>query len=539
MSLKFVEAAAGHVPTGLLIRHILEGAVATAAEQEIVYRDRFRYTYAAMAERVHRLASALSALGVGEGTTVAVMDWDSHRYLEAYFAVPMMGAVLQTVNVRLSRAQLVHCLASTGATHLIFHADFATLVADILPDLPELTCHVLIDENGAVGMDGVAGEYEVLLAAASPPFAFVDFDENAVATTFHTTGTTGLPKAVAFSHRQIVLHALALATTMGWQPVGQGLRRDDVYMPLTPMFHVHAWGLPLVATMACIKQVYPGRYEPALIIDLKVREGVSFSHCVPTVLRMILDAADTVGMATLAPWAMLVGGSALPEALQNAATRSGITTFAGYGMSETGPVVAIARSAGENSAELRRAGRLVPLVAATTVDAEMMPQPRDGISVGELVLRAPWLTACYPGDSSSSDDLWRGGWLHTQDIATITSNGTVEIRDRLKDVIKSGGEWISSVQLEDLMLRHPLVKEAAVIGVPDPHWGERPIAFIVIDELAQAAEAIDSLGSLLAEHAATGQMPRFAVPARFECIDCLPKTSVGKIDKRELRNRTS
>jgi len=539
MSLKFVEAAAGHVPTGLLIRHILEGAVATAAEQEIVYRDRFRYTYAAMAERVHRLASALSALGVGEGATVAVMDWDSHRYLEAYFAIPMMGAVLQTVNVRLSRAQLIHCLASTGATHLIFHADFATLVADILPDLPILTCHVLIEENGVVDMDGVAGEYEALLAGASAPFAFVDFDENAVATTFHTTGTTGLPKAVAFSHRQIVLHALALATTMGWQPAGQGLRRDDVYMPLTPMFHVHAWGLPLVATMAGVKQVYPGRYEPALIIELKVREGVSFSHCVPTVLRMILDAADTVSMATLAPWAMLVGGSALPEALQGAASRSGITTFAGYGMSETGPVVAVARNADADGADLRRAGRLVPLVSATIVDVAMTPQPRDGTSVGELVLRAPWLTACYPGDALASDELWFGGWLHTQDIATIAPDGTVEIRDRLKDVIKSGGERISSVQLEDAVLRHPLVKEVAIIGVADPHWGERPFAFIVLDECAQPSEVIASVKALLAENVATGQMSRFAIPARFECIDCLPKTSVGKIDKRELRNRAS
>ena len=545
MTLLFAQPAPDHAPTDLLLRHILEGAVLATPRQEIVYRDRHRFTYAEMAGRVHRLAGALEARGVRPGSTVAIMDWDSHRYLEAYFAVPMMGAVLQTANIRLSRAQLVHCLSSTGATHLIYHADFADLVGSLLPDLPVLKTLIVIADDTATEPGLASGDYEALLAAAPSDHVFSDFDENALATRFHTTGTTGLPKMVSFSHRQLVLHTLALSATLALQPKGQRFGRDDVYMPLTPMFHVHAWGLPLVATMTGVKQVYPGRYDPSMILDLKDWEGVTFSHCVPTVLQMILAEWTRRGAraGALAPWTLMIGGSALLPPLQRAARDAGVDLMTGYGMSETGPVVALARGGGLDDTrrltDLRKAGRPLPLVRAAIVDADMNPQPFDGCTQGELVLRAPWLTASYPGNAEASADLWRGGWMHTQDIAAIGPDGTIEIRDRLKDVIKSGGEWISSIEIESLLLDHALVAEAAVVATPDPLWGERAAAFIVLGRGVDPDGAAPAIKDSLARAAEAGRISRFAIPTRMTIVENLPRTSVGKIDKKVLRQRVA
>ncbi|CAN5263199.1 fatty acid--CoA ligase [soil metagenome] len=539
MPLKFAEVAPQYNPTGLLVRHLLEGALLASPAQEIVYRGLFRCSYAEMGERVHKLASALGGIGVVEGSVVAVMDWDSHRYLEAYFAIPMMGAVLQTANVRLSKSQLIHCLRSTGATHLIYHSDFSDLVSKIIGSLPDLQTRIIISDDGGLQDTGAALEYEAMVQQAEPDYSFVDFDENALATTFHTTGTTGLPKAVQFSHRQLVLHALALSGTLALQPDGQGFRRHDVYMPLTPMFHVHAWGLPYVATMIGVKQVYPGRYQPETILDLKINEGATFSHCVPTVLQMVLDEATRRNLSAkdLSPWTMLIGGSALTRTLQEAASALGITTLAGYGMSETGPVIAISRSTRtdreEAGTDLRNAGRQLPLVKAMVLDAGGLEQPCGVTTGGELVLRAPWLTASYSGDFDASADLWEGGWMRTQDIATISADGTIEIRDRLKDVIKSGGEWISSVEIEAILLSHESVDEAAVIGTMDAKWGERPVAILVGS--GGNAETNAALMEILADQAAQGVISRFAIPASIIWVTQIPKTSVGKIDKKALR----
>ncbi|MFA6117596.1 MAG: long-chain-fatty-acid--CoA ligase [Sphingomonas sp.] len=517
----------------MLIRHILEGALAQHGDQEVVYRDQTRMTYAQLGERVHRLSSALSGLGVVPGTVVAMLDWDSHRYLEGYFAVPMMGAVLQTVNLRLSSEQLIHCLAGSEAEVILVHRDFAGAIEHLLDRLPMVRVVVVI----ADGQDMPAGrhDYEAMLAAAAPAFPFEDFDENALATTFHTTGTTGLPKAVSFSHRQIVLQALALMATLAAQPDGQALRRDSVYMPLTPMFHVHAWGVPFVATMLGVKHVYPGRYDPRLILQLQRQERVSFSHCVPTVLQMILEAAQAGQQSILGPWAMVIGGSVLTSSLRRAAEAAGITAFAGYGMSETGPATCIARTSGtsaEVDVDLRRAGYPLPLVQTAIIDDSMRQLPWDGASAGELVVRSPWLTASYAGDEAASQALWTGGWLHTQDLATIDAHGAVTIQDRIKDVIKTGGEWVVPSDLEELLLLHPSVGEAAVIAIPDDRWGERPFAFVV-------STAGERDASTLRMHLSTfvdsGRLTRMALPEGFAFLTSLPRTSVGKIDKRGLR----
>jgi len=483
------------------------------AEQEIVSEGQ-RFTYDTFARRIHRLAHLLTGMGVKPGMVVAVMDWDSHRYLEAYFAVPMMGAVLQTVNVRLAPAQIAFTLRQTGAQLLIHHADFAELVAGIMPALSPAPQFIAVEG------------YEAGLAVApDEDFAFPLLDENSLATRFHTTGTSGDPKAVGFTHRQLVLHTMALAGTLANQPYGEGFRRGDVYMPMTPMFHVHAWGMPYLATMMGAKQVYPGRYEPARLLALQREEGVTFSHCVPTILRMLLDAIPPEA-PPLPRWTMIIGGSALHEDLRRQALERGIVALGGYGMSETGPVVAVSRSEGARSdpALLCRAGYPVPLVWVRS----------DTDGPHELQFRAPWLTRDYNGDPAASRDLWREGWLHTQDVGAIGPDGAITIADRMKDMIKSGGEWVSSLALEALCLTHPALAEVAVIGMPDQRWGERPVLFAVPLD-ATVPPDIAEIRTLLQPAVEAGAISRYALPDRLIAIKSLPRTSVGKIDKKRLK----
>jgi fatty-acyl-CoA synthase len=544
MPLRFARPAPEAPSFPLTIRHLLDTAMITARDQEIVYRDQLRMSYRDFRGRIGRLASALAALGVEQGMTVAVMDWDSHRYLEAYFAVPMMGAVLQTVNVRIPPAQICYTLEHAEAEVLLVHRDFFPLAEAMLPSLPQIKAIVAImDGAGDALPDYAVGEYETLSAAASPDFPFEDFDENAVATTFYTSGTTGNPKGVCFTHRQLVLHTMTIKGVFGASTLTPPFGAGDVYMPLTPMFHVHAWGMPYLATMLGMKQVYPGRYEPAMICNLRREHQATYSHCVPTVLRMVLDAAETTGV-DLSGWKMTIGGSALSHALFEEARERGMSLVAGYGMSETCPTIALSRrspgndgSAHDDADDFTAAGVPVPLVSARVVNEAMEDVPHDGLTRGELVLRAPWLTPCYTKDEAASAELWRGGWLHTQDIATMDANGTIRIRDRIKDVIKTGGEWVDSILIEDLLGSVEGVREVSVIAVPDARWGERPLALIVAD--GGATLSLDQLNAPILAIIATGEISRYAKLDRFEFVSELPRTSVGKIDKKLLRERHS
>jgi fatty-acyl-CoA synthase len=522
----------------LTIKHLLDNAVATSAGREIVYRDQVRYDYSRFRERIGRLAALLASVGACEGTTVAVMDWDSHRYLEAYFAVPMMGAVLFTVNVRLTAAQIAYTLQHSNTEVLLVHRDFLPMVESLLDQLPAIRAVIAIADGVEMAdPDFARGEYEQLLAAAPDGFEFRDFDENALATTFYTTGTTGNPKGVCFSHRQIVLHTLAAKAPFGVTR-GGGLGHGDTYMPLTPMFHVHAWGMPYIATLLGLKQVYPGRYEPRLILDLKLREGVTYSHCVPTVVRMILDAA-VQRESDLSGWTLKIGGSALTVELCTEASKQGMVLISGYGMSETAPIIGMARwrkpdeNEDDRIASMVVSGVPVPLVSARIVDSQMNVLPTDGTAQGELVLRAPWLTPCYVGDEAASDTLWRGGWMHTQDVATIDPDGTIIIRDRLKDVIKTGGEWLSSLDLEKIIARADGVGEVAVVGIPHDRWVERPIA--IVTRKYPGSPTLESVNACLSAAIAAGEASRFALLDRLQIVDALPRTSVGKIDKKKLR----
>jgi fatty-acyl-CoA synthase len=530
----------------LLIKALLESGVTRNPEQEIVSADSTRLTYRQFAERVGRLTSGLASLGVEPGDTVAIMDWDTVRYLECFFAVPMMGAVLHTVNVRLSAEQILYTINHAEDDVILINREFLPLLQQIWDRVDAGKKLVLLNNDGKPTPTAQTAlffnaEYEALLADADPWRDFPDFDENTRATTFYTTGTTGQPKGVYFSHRQLVVYTLATRATLA--AIGQGWFKDeDVYMPLTPMFHVHAWGYPYIATMLGVKQVYCGRYVADSAVALFQREKVTLSHCVPTILRMLLDSAKTKGI-NLSGWKMLIGGAALPQALAREALERGLDVYAGYGMSEACPTLTLsglmpkmASWAFERQVEIRcKSGQPLPLTQLRIVDGEMNDLPHDGKTSGELVARAPWLTQGYLKDPKGSEKLWAGGWLHTGDVATIDTDGYVKITDRLKDMIRSGCEWISSLQLEDLILRHPGVAEAAVIGVPDPKWGERPLGLLVAKPGKEVSE--EQIRTHLQGFVEKGIITSYSVPDRIVFVEALPKTSVGKLDKKEMRER--
>ncbi|MBX9762101.1 MAG: fatty acid--CoA ligase [Pseudomonadaceae bacterium] len=529
-------------PAPLLIKRLLLSGIRYEKTREIVYRDQLRYSYATLNERIARLANVLTEAGVKAGDTVAVMDWDSHRYLECMFAIPMIGAVLHTINIRLSADQILYTMNHADDKFVLVNSEFVPLYKSIEGQLTTVEKTILLTDTAdkTAELSGLVGEYETLLAAASPTYEFADFDENSVATTFYTTGTTGNPKGVYFTHCQLVLHTMAMASTVSALDSIRLMGNADVYMPITPMFHVHAWGVPYVATMLGVKQVYPGRYEPELLMKLIQQEKVTFSHCVPTILQMLMNTPSAKGH-DFGGLRMIIGGSALNRALYEAAKATGIQLTAAYGMSETCPLIScayineelLAGSEDERTAYRIKAGVPVPLVEAAIMNSEGKLLPNDGEAQGELVLRAPWLTQGYFREPQKSEELWEHGWLHTGDVAAIDDMGFIEIRDRIKDVIKTGGEWISSLELEDLISRHPAVREVAVVGVADPQWGERPFALLVLRD----GQSLDAKG--LKEHLKPfvdqGSINKWAIPSQIALVTEVPKTSVGKLDKKRIR----
>ncbi|WP_369348327.1 fatty acid--CoA ligase [Stenotrophomonas sp. JAG2] len=524
----------------LLIKQLLHTPLAVRPEQEIVCGEAVRFDYRTLQARIGQLAGLLTSLGVKHGDTVAVMDWDSNRYLESYFAVPMIGAVLMMVNVRLAPEQIAYTLNHSGARVLLANREFLPVLEGIDEQLPDLRTRILLDDADGPLPTGFAAEYEAGLREATPITHFPDFDENTRATTFYTTGTTGLPKGVYFSHRQLVLHSLAGMAALGSAASQGRLHRDDVYMPITPMFHVHAWGLPYVATLMGLKQVYPGRYLPGRLLELIAREKVTFSHCVPTILHMLLDH-PAAAQTDLRGWKVVIGGAALPRALAQRALARGIDIFGGYGMSETCPLLTLAQidteavAGSDEALSLRtKAGIPVPLVDLRIVDEAMNDVAHDGIATGEVVVRAPWLTEGYLHDPDASAALWAGGYLHTGDIGNIDAGGYLRVTDRIKDVIKTGGEWISSLALEDIIAMHPAVSEVAVIGVSDAKWGERPLPLVVTHANSAVTEA--EIIELVAARSRSGDISRYAIPDRVSFVEAIERTSVGKINKKKLRS---
>ena len=528
----------------LLIKNLLFAPAVYNPHQEIVYRGEKRFTYQQFRERVRRLAGALVKMGIKQGDTVAVMDWDSHRYLECFYAVPMIGAVLHTINIRLSPEQMIYTFSHAEDSALLINAEFIPLLDSIKGRIDTIKHFVLLNDDSAPPSHPFkfTSEYEELLAEAEPLQEFPDFDENLRATTFYTTGTTGMPKGVFFSHRQLVLHTLAGLISLPSNRAHGSFHRDDVYMPLTPMFHVHAWGLPYMATMLGVKQVYTGKYAPDTILRLIDQEKVTYSHCVPTIMHMILKHPSSESV-DLSGWKVIIGGAALPKALCLAAMARGIDIYSGYGLSETCPILTISMLNAEEvqlppdeQASLRcRTGRSFTLVHTRVVNEQFRDIPDDDLTSGEVVVRTPWLTPSYLKDNVNSEKLWAGGWLHTGDVAARDSSGSIRITDRLKDVIKVGGEWLSSLELEDILISHPAVSEAAVIGQPNDRWGEVPLAFVVRKK--NETLTAKQLTAHVREFIDKGLVPGEAILLKVQFVDALEKTSVGKVNKQALRGK--
>lgn len=544
MNLNLINKTPSAFDYPLLIKNILEFPLVRNSQNEIIYKGEKRFSYNEFYKRVCRLANALSALKIKQGDTVAVMDYDSNRYLELYFAVPMIGAVLHTVNIRLSPEQILYTIDHAEDDILFIHSDFLPLLEAIKGRIDTVKNYVVLSEDGKIPSSSIefAGEYEKILESQSDSYEFPVFDENTRASTFYTTGTTGLPKGVYFSHKQLVLHTIALSATFGSVHTHGSFTQADVYMPLTPMFHVHAWGFPYVATFTGSKQIYPGKYIPDALLSLIKKEKVTFSHCVPTILHMLLNSPLAKDM-DFSNWKVVIGGAALPKSLCLSAMKQGIDLFTGYGMSETCPVLTLSHLtpemmelSHEKQAEVRvLTGRPVMFVDIKIVDEDMNEIPPDGESTGEIVVRAPWLTQGYFKDEKNSEDLWRGGYLHTGDIASMDKNGYLKITDRAKDVIKMGGEWISSLELEDIFNQHPEVSEVAVIGTRDDRWGERPLALIVLKEGSKLTEK--DLHTHAKDFIKKGILNREGILVKIKFVEGIEKTSVGKIDKKILRQK--
>lgn len=564
MKIKKLPPAATCPDFPLLIRSLLAYSLVLEPEREIVYRDLVRYNYWTFNERVRRLSNVLQRLGLEGGETVAVMDYDSHRYLECYFAVPMTGNVLHMINWRLSPAQILYTINHAEDAVLIVHEDFLPVIQNFAGGMPTVR-HIIVASDdpstsgAALSTHTTAPDYESLLNVAETDYDFPDFDENAVATTFYTTGTTGDPKGVYFTHRQLVLHTLNLAATMGFvESASTRCRSNDVYMPLTPMFHVHAWGFPYLATLFSMKQVYTGRLSPPVVADLIKREKPTFSHCVPTVLRMILLCPEVKDL-DLSGWKVMIGGAALPRTLAKAALERGVDVCVGYGMSETCPVIAtsyIPMADAGMDMEGQLAARTRSGIPTILTDLQVWneagrPVKPDDKESGEIVVRAPWLTQGYVKDFDRGKALWKDGYLHTGDVAAVNAKHSLRICDRMKDVIKSGGEWISSIDLEGLIGLHAAIAEVAVVGFPHAKWGERPYAFVVLQAEASVGqgEAVGQseaagqpqpvgqreLKDHIQQFIDQGQISKWAMPEEFIFVTAIPKTSVGKIDKKKIR----
>lgn len=529
----------------LLLKNFLEHGVAWAPEQEIIYRDKVRHTYRQTYERVLRLVAALQQLGCVKGTKIGVIERDSHRYLEMYFGIPGIGAILHTINPALAPDDLLYTMVHAEDEILIFHEDFLPLVERLRPRLPSIRKYILLtDREDVPSSKDYDVEYEKLLASTYPLSELPDFDENTQATLAYTTGTTGKPKGMGFSHRQLVLHTLSSLVPMCGLGNYGGLSKHEVYMPLTPLFHVHAWGIPYFTTMMGFKQVYPGKYEPDMILHLLDTEKVTFSHCVPTILRMVISAPQAAQI-DLSQWKLLIGGSRLPKSLALQARALDVKLTAGYGMSESCPVLTIAQLKPDMEAEWDddqqldwtiKTGFPMPFVKLRILNAEGKDVARNGMESGEIVVRSPWLTAEYYKDPDRTSELWADGWMHTGDVANVDQYGYVQIVDRIKDVIKSGGEWIASLELENLLGLHAHVSEVSVIPVPDDTWGERPLAVIVPEDGQAAAITTEAMQAHLQQYVEQGVITKWAIPEYYVIIDQLPKTSVGKIDKKALRS---
>jgi len=529
----------------LTVNTIFRRAEAMARPRDIVTRlpDKsiHRYTYADFADRTRRLAAALQGLGLRPGDRVATLGWNHSPHLEAYFGIPLAGGVLHTLNLRLHPDELAYIVSHAGDTIALVDECLLPLW-DKVRAQADVRQTIVVQATRPVGRASGSPaapddlEYEALIAASAPLPDAPDPDENTAVAMCYTTGTTGKPKGVAYSHRAIVLHTLGLCLDHC-----MGIREADVMLPVVPMFHANAWGMPFAAAFVGAKMVMPGpNLDAANIVDLFHRERVTVTGGVPTIWMGVLQYLDAnPGRFDLSSIrAMFVGGSAVPQSMIEAFEKKyGLKIYQAWGMTEMAPLGTVARmpasldGCAESDYFKYRAkqGRPAPLVEIRAAN-ETGFVPWDGQTMGELEVRGPWIAKAYYNRPDSADRFTADGWFRTGDIVTIDADGTITIQDRAKDLIKSGGEWISSVALECALMGHPAVAEAAVIPVMHHKWAERPLATVVLKPGASASpsELRDYLAS---------QFPKFWLPDAFEFIDAIPRTSAGKFKKTELRDR--
>ncbi len=523
-----------HFP--LTLTHLLERAYRYFPGVEIVSRAGdgkiHRHTWGQVYGRSAQLAHALAKLGVKAGDRVGTLGWNHHRHLEAYFAVPMMGAIVHTLNLRLHPNELAYIARHAEDSVILADRSLLPLLDQFVASVPTVRHVVVMPDDGPTPAGRL--DYEQIIQGERPEYDWPRLDEYSAATICYTSGTTGNPKGVVYSHRSSVLHALVAGL-----PDSNGIAASDSVLPVVPMFHANAWGLPHSCAAVGAKMVFPGpKLDPESLLDLMASEKVTFSAGVPTIWIGILALLD----ANPKKWdlsrlrQMVIGGAAAPPSLIEAfEKRHGLSVTHAWGMTETNPLGTISRvkpSLGALPDDKRLAvrasqGYAVPFVETRHVSDEGKHLPWDGETMGELEVRGPWVASSYLGDEGK--DRWtKDGWFKTGDVVTIDAEGYVRICDRSKDVIKSGGEWISSVALENALMAHPSVLEAAVFAGRHPKWDERPIAAVVLKKDAKATEAE------LAAHL-EGKFAKFWMPDAYVVVDQIPRTSTGKFLKTKLR----
>ncbi len=529
----------------LSLNAVLERAGRTFAASQIVSRrpdkQLVRHSYAQWVRRTRALGAALYALGLQKGDRVATLSWNHHAHLECYFGIPAAGGVMHTLNLRLAPGEIGAIAGDAQDRFLI--------VDDVLLPLYQQFAHlhrfervIVFPFSGAAVPSGF-DDYEQLLAHADEAgFRYAEHDEDDPVSMCYTSGTTGSAKGVVYSHRSTILHSL-----VGNQADYWGLKNTDVLMPVAPMFHANAWGTPYGAVMMGVKLVFPGPHlHPDDLLDLMQQEPPTLALGVPTIWLGMIQTYERALTEQPGRWKLppgmrsLVGGAAVPESLIRAFARHGVWLQQGWGMTETSPLATVSYprqelvASGEDERYRRAAmaGVTVPLVELRIRTDDNSDAPADGRSMGEVQVRGPFITGSYHGLPATPDKFTEDGWLRTGDVGTMDELGFLRITDRTKDLIKSGGEWISSVDLENSLMAHPAIAEAAVIAIPHPKWSERPLACIVFKPGAKA-----SADELNAHLLAQGGFARWQLPDRYEVIDAVPRTSTGKFWKLKLRER--
>jgi len=524
----------------LTLQHFFNRVTRLFPRKEIVTQTdtgTHRYTYGEWGKRCMQLANALRKTGVREGDRIGTFAWNTYRHFELYFAVPCMGAVLHTLNIRLFADQLVYIINNAEDKVIFVDGDLVPLLEKVADQLPTVKLYVIMGEAlGGSGKLQPSVDYETFIGSEPEHYDWPQLEENSAAAMCYTSGTTGNPKGVVYSHRSMFLHSMATAAADSL-----ALSERDTILPIVPMFHANAWGLLHAAPMVGAKIVLPGRFmDPARVIRLLAQERVTFSGGVPTIWIGVLAMLDKEQVDLSALREIICGGSAVPQSLIENLARKNINLVQAWGMTETSPLACISEVRSyqlnlplEEKFRIKaRTGTIVPGVEFRVMDIEKGQEvPWDNKTYGEIQVRGPWIASTYYKDSESSAK-FMDGWLRTGDVAVVDEDGILLIVDRTKDLVKSGGEWISSVEVEGLIMGHPKILEACVIGIPHPKWDERPVAFVVPKP--------DYVGQVTKEDVLDYLRPRVAkwwLPDDVIFIDAIPKTGVGKFDKKVLRGQ--